>query len=171
MTVAVEPRPQSFEFLTRNISHIPDSQLLRINAAITSKPGKCLLASPVSHSRVADYVPDIWESLDPRYRDFGVEVHAMTVDQFWTQVTDFSIDEVDLIKLDCEGAEYLIISELSALGLMDRIGWIRGEWHCRKDNLLLANLLGQTHVINIDPNYPHSVGMFVAHRMVSSTVQ
>jgi hypothetical protein len=60
----------------------------------------------------------------------------------------------------------LIISELSALGLMDRIGWFRGEWHSRKDNLLLANPLGQTHVFNIDPNYPHSVGMFVAHRII-----
>jgi hypothetical protein len=49
---------------------------------------------------------------------------------------------------------------------MDRIGRIRGEWHIRKDNLLLANLLGQTHVYNIDPNYPHSVGMFVAHRIL-----
>jgi hypothetical protein len=80
-------------------------------------------------------------------------------------ITDFGIYKVDLIKLDCEGAEYLIVTELSALGLMDRIGWIRGEWHSRKDNLLLANLLCQTHVFNIDPNYPHSVGMFVAHRV------
>ncbi len=31
---------------------------------------------------------------------------------------------------------------------------------------LLANLLSQTHVFNIDPNYPHSVGMFVAHRVI-----
>jgi FkbM family methyltransferase len=162
--VAVEPHPQSFELLTKNTSHIPESQLLRINAAISPKPGKCLLSFPVSNSRVADYVPDVWESLEPRYRDFGIEVPSLTVEQFWTQVTDFGIDEVDLIKLDCEGAEYLIISELSALGLMDRIGWIRGEWHSRKDNLLLANLLSQTHVFNIDPNYPHSVGMFVAHR-------
>ncbi len=163
--VAVEPHPQSFEFLTRNTSHIPDSQLLRINAAITDKPGKCLLVSPVSHSRVADYVPDIWESLDPRYRDFGVEVPSLTVEQFWSRVVDFGIDEVDLMKLDCEGGEYLIISELSALGHMDRVGWIRGEWHSRKDNLLLANFLGQTHAFNIDPNPLHSVGMFVAHRM------
>jgi len=50
-----------------------------------------------------------------------------------------------LIKLDCEGIEYLIVSELSALGLMDRIRCIRGEWHSRKDNLLLANLLAQTN--------------------------
>jgi hypothetical protein len=99
----------------------------------------------------------------PRFRHRS---SSLIVEQFWTQVTDFGIDEVDLIKLDCEGAEYLIISELSALGLMDRIGWIRGEWHSRKDNLLLANLLSQTHVFNIDPNYPHSVGMFVAHRVL-----
>jgi hypothetical protein len=91
----------------------------------------------------------------------------VAVEPFWTQVTDFGIDVVDLIKLDCEGAEYLIISELSVLGLMNRIGWIRSEWHSRKDNLLLANNFGQTHVFNTDPNYPHSVGMFVAHRMIS----
>ncbi len=61
--VAVEPHPQSFELMTKNTSHIPESQLLRINAAISSKPGKCLLSFPVSNSRVADYVPDVWESL------------------------------------------------------------------------------------------------------------
>jgi predicted Mrr-cat superfamily restriction endonuclease len=44
------------------------------------------------------------------------------------------------------GSMDMIVSELSAQGLMDRIGWIRGEWHSRKDNLLLANLLGHTHV-------------------------
>ena len=46
-----------------------------------------------------------------------------------------------MIKLDCEGVEYLIVSELSALVVIDGIGWIRREWHNRKDNLLLANLL------------------------------
>jgi hypothetical protein len=55
---------------------------------------------------------------------------------------------------------------LPACGLMDRIGWIRDEWHRRKDNLLLANLLGQNRSHNIDPNFPHSAGMFVAHRMI-----
>ena len=35
----------------------------------------------------------------------------VAVEPFWSQVTDFGIDEVELIKLDCEGAEYLIISE------------------------------------------------------------
>ena len=89
----------------------------------------------------------MWDSLGPRYCDFG-------------------IDEVDLIKLDCEGAERIIVSKLSASGLIDRIRCIRGEWHSRKDNLLLANVLSQTHIFNTDPNYPQALGMFVAHRAI-----
>ena len=63
--------------------------------------------------------------------------------------------------------EYLVILELSALGLMSQVGWIRGEWHRRKDNTLLAAFLGQTHAFNIDPNMPHDVGLFIAHRKKS----
>jgi hypothetical protein len=50
---------------------------------------------------------------------------------------------------------------------MPDIVWLRSECHSRKDNLLLAKPLGQTHVFNIDPNLPDSVGMFVGHRMIS----
>jgi FkbM family methyltransferase len=164
--VAVEPHPESYELLVRNTSHIPKSNLTLINAAITEESGRCTLSSPVSHSRVSEYVPGIWENLQPRHSDFGLRVDALSPKDLWQILADVGIDEVDLLKLDCEGAEYLIISDLSALGLMDRIGWIRGEWHSRNNNLLLANLLGQTHVFNIDPNYPHSVGMFVAHRII-----
>jgi hypothetical protein len=110
-------------------------------------------------------VPAIWESIEPRYKDFGIEVPAITVEDLWSRVQGTGIEEVDLLKLDCEGAEYVVIPELSALGLMDRIGWIRGEWHCRKQNLLLANILQQTHAFHIDPNPTHEVGMFVAHRL------
>ena len=54
---------------------------------------------------------------------------------------------------------------------MDRVGWIRGEWHSRKDNHLLAGFLAQTHIFHIDPNPPHSVGMFVAHRVIKDSVE
>jgi len=164
--VAVEPHLESFELLVRNTSHIPKGNLTLINAAITKESGRCTLSSPVSHSRVSEYVPGIWENLQPRHSDFGLQVDALSPKDLWQILADVGIDEVDLLKLDCEGAEYLIISEFSALGLMDRIGWIRGEWHSRKDNLLLANCLCQTHLYNIDPNLPHEVGMFVGHRML-----
>lgn len=163
--VAVEPHPESFELLQLNTTHIPESQLFLVNAAISEKAGKCLLASPVSHSRVAEYVPDLWESLQPRHRDFGIEVPSLTVEQLWEKINEWGISEIDLLKLDCEGAEYLVVPELSALGLMSQVGWIRGEWHSRKDNALLAAFLAQTHAYNIDPNEPHDVGLFIAHRL------
>ena len=163
--VAVEPHPESLDLLVRNTSHIPKDSLTLIKAAVTRESGRCILSSPVSHSRVGEYVPAVREKLEPRHSDFGLQVDSITPEDLWKILSVVGIDEVDLLKLDCEGAEYLIVSEFSALGLMDRVGWIRGEWHSRKDNLLLANCLGQTHAFHIDPNQPHEVGLFIAHRL------
>ncbi len=74
---------------------------------------------------------------------------------------------IDLLKVDCEGAEYLLFEQWSAMGAMPKIGWIRGEWHCRPCNVQLHETMGGTHVFHIDPNDPHSVGHFVGHRRPS----
>jgi hypothetical protein len=68
-------------------------------------------------------------------------------------------------ELDCEGAEYTILPDLARLGAMKSIGWIRGEWHHRKQNPLLASALIRTNAYNIDVNMPHEVGLFIAHRI------
>ncbi len=162
--VAVEPHPESFELLQFNTSHIPESQLQLINAAISTKPGKCLLASPVSHSRVSEYVPEIWETMQPKFSDFGIEVPALTVQQLWTRISQVGIDEIDLLKLDCEGAEYIVLPELMAMGMMCKVGWIRGEWHCSPSNPLLAAAMAETHEFHLCPNPPHANGPFIAHR-------
>lgn len=162
--VAVEPHPDSFELLQRNTLHIPPEKLTLINAAVTSKSGKCLLASPVSHSRVSEYAPCLWESIEPRRSDFGLSVDSVTTAELWSRIQECGIDEIDLLKLDCEGAEYVVLPELAKLGLLKLIGWIRGEWHSRKNNFLLASALAPTHEFNIDANRPHEVGLFIAHR-------
>lgn len=162
--VAVEPHPESFSLLERNTAHIPDSQLLRINAAITSQPGKCLLASSVSHSRVGEYVVELWNELDPRYGDFGVSVPAMTTEELWEMTQEFDVAEIDLLKLDYEGAEYVIVESLSTNGRLSQVGWIRGEWHGRRHKHCLAEALAGTPVYHVDPNPPHSCGLFIAHR-------
>jgi hypothetical protein len=48
---------------------------------------------------------------------------------------------------------------------MDRIDWICGEWHGRKDNKRLANFLSQTHLFRIHPNYQETRDMFMAQRI------
>jgi FkbM family methyltransferase len=162
--IAVEPHPESFALLDRNTAHIPADQLLKINAAITDQPGKCLLASAVSHSRVGEYVVELWNDLDPRYGDFGVSVPAMTTDDLWEKLAEFGLAEIELLKLDCEGAEYTILETLSRNGHLAQVGWIRGEWHSCRHRQRLAKALAETHVYHIDPNPPHSCGLFIAHR-------
>jgi FkbM family methyltransferase len=166
--VAVEPHPESFELFERNTAHIPASQLLRINAAIAGQDGKCLLASSVLHSRVGEHVVELWNDLDPRYGDFGVSVPAITTKSLWARIVEFDVNEIDLLKLDCEGAEYVILESLSKHGHLPQVGWIRGEWHSRRHCERLAQALAGTHVYHIDPNPRHSCGMFIAHRRQAS---
>jgi FkbM family methyltransferase len=162
--VAVEPHPESFQLLERNTAHIPESQLLRINAAIAASDGQCLLASSVSNSRVGEYVVEVWDDLDPRYGDFGVLVPSITTGVLWERLIEFGIGEVDLLKLDCEGAEYTILESLAENCRLAQVGWIRGEWHGRRHKQRLAEALAETHVAHIDVNKPHECGLFVAHR-------
>ncbi len=49
----------------------------------------------------------------------------MTVEQLWKQINKWGVLEIDLLKLDCEGAEYLILPESSRLGWLRGIGWIQ----------------------------------------------
>ncbi|MCA9238155.1 MAG: FkbM family methyltransferase [Planctomycetales bacterium] len=165
--VAVEPHPESFELLERNTAHISESQLLRINAAVTSFDGKCLLASAVSHSRVGEYVIEVWNELEPRFDGFGVEATAISVETLWERVQKFGVEHVDLLKLDCEGAEYGILEGLAATGRLADVGWIRGEWHGRVHRPRIAKALAETHVAHVDSNAPHECGLFVGHRMSS----
>lgn len=162
--IAVEPHPMSFALLEKNTAHIPAGQLLRINAAIVPTAGECLLASAVSHSRVGDYVVQIWEKLNPRYSEFGVLVPGITPPMLWGQAEAFGVSEIDLLKLDCEGAEYTIVESFAREGRLPSVGWVRGEWHDASQRNRLGLALARTHVFNIDRNEPHFCGLFIAHR-------
>ena len=130
--VAVEPHPESFELLERNTAHIPETLLLRINAAIAAENGHCLLASAVSNSRVGEYVVELWNDLDPRYGDFGVRVPAITTEELWQRLVEFGIDDVHLLKLDCEGAEYPLLEHLLDTGVAKRVDLLLIEWHAHR---------------------------------------
>jgi hypothetical protein len=93
-----------------------------------------------------------------------VRVPAITTDELWQQLVEFAIDDVHLLKLDCEGAEYSILESLAKSDQLQQVGWIRGEWHGRRHKQRLANALDATHVHHIDPNPPHECGLFVSHR-------
>ena len=70
---------------------------------------------------------------------------------------------IDLLKLDCEGAEGEILRTLRESGYLKRVGWIRGEWHFRANIPQIEAALGGTHRFHIDRPGTR-MGTFIAHR-------
>ncbi len=52
----------------------------------------------------------------------------MTTQDPWEKLAEFGVTKVELLKLDCESAEYTILETLSRTGHPAHVGWIRGEW-------------------------------------------
>lgn len=73
------------------------------------------------------------------------------------------VDRIDLLKLDCEGAELDLLRAAADSGLLSCIGVIRGEWHGLPTRHAIERLLESTHrctltVARADPE----LGMFFA---------
>jgi FkbM family methyltransferase len=65
---------------------------------------------------------------------FGGESHmeGMTFDKF---LTLYNINQIDFLKLDCEGGEYDIFTEENIDLIKNNIKKIAGEWHLRSPQL------------------------------------
>jgi FkbM family methyltransferase len=70
--------------------------------------------------------------------------------------------EIDVLKLDCEGAESAVLADLAGAGQLARVRWIRGEWHGAENVDRCQRILAGTHVSNFAPG--DTVGFFIAHR-------
>lgn len=57
---------------------------------------------------------------------------------------------VDILKLDCEGCEAGILEDLQATGWLERVDWIRFEWHGRDNLPRIKAALADTHEVWID---------------------
>lgn len=114
--VAVEPDPQTFTKLERNLAG--DRAVTLVNAAVTDETGEVELFHPPGYS--------IASSLNAARDDAGASstrVRACTLDELWTEL---GLDRVDLLKLDVEGAELDVLAGFTRL---DLVGAIIGEAH------------------------------------------
>lgn len=107
---AFEPCRESYETLKRNITaNNLENIIIPARLAICDKTTKVRFP----------------EKSDPanRISDYGDSVEATTLDQI-TQ----SISEITILKMDCEGAEHLILPSTS-LSTLEKIKHIRMEYH------------------------------------------
>lgn len=114
--VAIEPEPTNFEVLTRNAELFP--RIIPINAALWSHEGA---------ARVYDSGGGHWGM---RVADANISsdsnIRSTTLGAL---LDELRIDQVDLLKIDVEGAEYEIFTDPSAW--ISRVGVICVELHDR----------------------------------------
>lgn len=103
--LAVEPNPETFRLLAHNIH---DNQLqgrvTALSAAVGPSPGTAGLQL-------------IEHSLGTRLAPGGVGQVTVQVQTLPRMLADAGMDEVDLLKIDCEGMEYEVLEAVGPEGL------------------------------------------------------
>jgi len=154
---AVEPHPESVKLLRHNIQPYPN--IVAVEAALGTEDGRVIISD--MEMSVANRVNEVWDKLADNRPHLGFEVDGLSMASL---IDQYDIRHCDVLKMDCEGAEYAILDQLHDMEWMENVGWVRGEWHNRRDNHRIVASLKKTHVVAIDRNKPHEVGLFIAHR-------
>lgn len=128
-----EPHPDTFRILESNVSRIPLVSIFNFG---------------LSHSDQKLEIPfkgtdfSVFSTGQPGRLGNDAPVVNCEVRNIATALPELGIDKVDLIKIDCEGAEYDILTAFSP-NLLASCKWIVGEIHDDKGFELLAFLTSQ----------------------------
>ncbi len=71
--------------------------------------------------------------------------------------------DIAILKIDAEGVEADLLEDLSLTGYLERVVWIRGEWHYLESIPRIQAALARTHVFHI-AEHGYEWGAFIAHR-------
>lgn len=114
--IAVEPSSKNYEILKKNISATKISNIKPVHAALTSKSGEIELHQSKSFNH--SLYP-----IDSKQRTEKVEAFSLL--HFLEKL---QIEQVDFLKIDCEGAEYPILLH-STKETLSKIKVISMEFH------------------------------------------
>ena len=134
-----EPMPDNFEVLQKNIQ--PYDNIKAFNIGLGSKNGnfKVYLSDDSENFGGVSFYPDpIGNDLDPY-----ISCEIKNINDI---IKKLNIDSIDLIKIDTEGAEHDILSNLQE-NFLRNASWVTGELHGNLDFELL--------------NYLHNLGFSI----------
>lgn len=161
--LAFEPYPESFVLMQENLRSNGISNVQAFNEAIGASTGELILdltsGEPLQFQSRLEEVVSIKQSLS---------VQSLSLADV---LTNFKLDSCDLLKLDCEGAEYSILFN-TPQSVLERVQRIVMEYH---DNLvphshaeLVSFLNERGFQVETFPNpvHPH-LGYLRARRKIS----
>jgi FkbM family methyltransferase len=137
-----EPNPETFILLNENIAQNNLSRVRAVNQALSGEDNKnAALYVGKSFIKAWDstntIMPDLWPDMD-RYQRISVAS---------TRLSPYINEKVDFIKLDIEGAEYDVLSEIkSSLSAVDAVTL---EYHQTSHNLLAQKLETITEILRV----------------------
>lgn len=151
-----EPFFDNFEILERNTAPLDSVQAE--NIAIVGGPEQEVgFQPPGVCSR-----PDLNTGDGRLMPNSAFKVRARRLSEFMV-----GVPVVDILKLDCEGAEVQILESLAKTGELARVKRIVGEWHFDNTYEKLAAILSKTHAFDwsriIVQGVALNIGMFEAN--------
>jgi FkbM family methyltransferase len=155
--LAVEPAADSAAYFRLNLAQATGVVLEQVALVAEGGPSRVDLVDGDAENLGSRYVPELrgeqTPSDRPASRVQSTHVQALLRKHGWKST--------DLLKLDCEGAEAVIVDELAVSGYLQRVRFICGEWHGRATIPRLATALSGSHHLRVIEG-PHPLGLFFA---------
>lgn len=144
---AFEPERENYELLEKNVSHYPNVKTFE--AGLGDRMCSRVLFKSDDSKNLGGYSTHI--------KGKGqIADDAATI--LKTKIIEEKFGTPDLIKIDCEGAEYEILSDFEHL---DKVKWITGELHGINDYALLS-VLDKNFDLKLSRNFKDVIWHFLA---------
>lgn len=154
--IAAEPDPDSAALFRANTADLDGVELEE--AAVLGRRGarhahlRQAGRANADRNAAASRVAEVVRPLDPLAKPPTLRVRAVDAAELVARFPHFgSGARVDLLKLDCEGAEGEILERLAAAGLLAGVGAVRGEWHFAANRPRIETALRATHCVRLHP--------------------
>lgn len=171
MIIALEPDPIGASLYCANTKDLPDVYVVEGAAVGKERERDALLHrnGREPENAASNYIRDIARDLTPKalspesQGDIAV-VSGLRIAELLEKQR---VEQVDILKIDCEGAEGEVLEDLREQGWLPRIRWLRGEWHFEESIPRIRAAVERTHVLSLYTP-PASArawnGFFLAHR-------
>ena len=102
LVIAIEPYPDNFNILLRNIKLNSLKNVIPLNVALSNREGRAKLYIDKKTTAGHSIIKGIRNSISSEF----ILVPSMTLDSL---VKKLNLNRIDFIKIDVEGAEYLLL--------------------------------------------------------------